>query len=300
MAVKGIMHNGGHIIISDHEHNAVYRPVWELAKRRGVTFSAAALSDSDDETLDNIRRLIRSDTKCVCVTCASNVTGRISPYRRIAELCHSYGLCFISDAAQAAGLLDVTLDDGFDILCTAGQKALYGPAGTGLLISSGRFELATVIEGGTGTSSADPNQPREMPERLESGTLNTVGILGLGAGIDFVKAKTPARIFAHEMRLCEKLENALSELDGVKVFKAPKRVPIVSFGFLGADSQEVSARLSEKGFALRGGLHCAPLAHKAIGTLESGTVRFSPGAFSTEQQTDALIRAIIRTHKEMR
>ena len=181
----------------------------------------------------------------------------------------------------------------------AGQKALYGPTGTGLLISNGRFELSTIIEGGTGTASADPNQPREMPERLESGTLNTAGILGLGAGIDFVRTKTPAKIFAHEKMLCEKLENALSELDGVRVITAPRRVPVVSFVFDRADSQAVSARLSEKGFALRGGLHCAPLAHKAVGTIESGTVRFSPGAFSTEQQTNELIRAIIRTHKEI-
>lgn len=300
MAIKGIMQYGGHIIISDHEHNAVFRPVWALAKNRGVTFSVAKLYDDDEATLDGIRRLIRSDTKCVCITAASNVTGRITPYRQIAEICRSYGICFISDAAQAAGLLDITLADGFDILCTAGQKALYGPSGTGLLISSGRFELSTIIEGGTGTASADPEQPREMPERLESGTVNTAGILGLGAGIDFVRSKTPAQIAAHELALCERLESVLGETDGVYLYSPPKRVPIVSFNIAGFDSQAVSARLSEKGFALRGGLHCAALAHRAIGTGEGGTVRFSPGAFSTEKQTDALIRAVAQTIRELK
>ncbi len=300
MAIKGMMQFGGHIIISDHEHNAVLRPVWALAKTRGVTFSVARLADSAEETLENIRRLIRPDTKCVCVTCASNVTGRISPYREIAELCRSYGLCFISDAAQAAGITELTLDDGFDFLCTAGQKGLYGPTGTGLLVSAGRFELTTIIEGGTGTASADPEQPRDYPERFESGTVNTMGILGLGAGIEFVKAKTPAKIFVHEKRLCDKLEAALHRMEGVKVYTAPKRVPIVSLCIEGFDSQVVSARLSDKGFALRGGLHCAPLAHKAIGTIEGGTVRFSPSVFSTERQTEALISAIERTARELR
>ena len=300
MAIKGIMQYGGHMIISDHEHNAVFRPVWALAKRGAVTFSVAKLYDDDEQTLEGIRRLIRSDTKCVCMMTASNVTGRISPYRGIAQICRSYGLCFISDAAQAAGLLDIGLGDGFDIICTAGQKALYGPSGTGLLVSNGRYELSTIIEGGTGTASADPEQPKEMPERLESGTVNTAGILGLGAGIEFVRGKTPARIMAHETALCERLEKALGGMEGVTVYTAPKRVPIVSFNIDGFDSQAVSARLSEKGFALRGGLHCAALAHRAIGTGEGGTVRFSPNVFSTEKQTDALIRAISQTIYELR
>ena len=300
MAVKGVMQYGGHMIISDHEHNAVLRPVWALARQGRITFSIAKLYDDDEMTLEGIRRLIRSDTKCVCIMAASNVTGRISPYQKIAGLCRSYGLCFISDAAQAAGLIDITLDDGFDFLCTAGQKALYGPSGTGLLISSGRYELSTIIEGGTGTSSADPEQPHEMPERLESGTINTAGILGLGAGIDFVRTKKPELIAEHELALCERLENALSEMEDLILYKVPKRVPIVSFNIRGYDSQAVSARLSEAGFALRGGLHCAVLAHKAIGTGEGGTVRFSPNVYSTSAQTDDLIKAVSKTVRSLK
>ncbi len=299
MAIKGIMKFGGHIIISDHEHNAVFRPVWALARRSGVSFSVAKLYDDDEMTLDGIRRLIRSDTKCVCIMTASNVTGRITPYKQIASLCRSYGICFISDAAQATGLLDISLNDGFDFICTAGQKALYGPSGTGLLVSSGRYELATIIEGGTGTASADPEQPKEMPERLESGTINTTGILGLGAGIDFVQERTPSGISVHETALCERLERALGGMKGISLYKPAKRVPIVSFNIEGFDSQAVSARLSEKGFALRGGLHCAALAHRALGTGETGTVRFSPNVFSTEKQTDMLIKAIMQTKAQL-
>lgn len=300
MAIKGIMQYGGHIIISDCEHNAVFRPVYALAKTRGVSFSIAHVSDSDEETLENIRRLIRSDTKCVCCMTASNVTGRILPYRKIAALCRSYGVCFISDAAQGAGLLDLSLEDGFNFLCTAGHKALYGPSGTGLLITDGSYELSTIIEGGTGATSAEPEQTPYLPERLESGTVNTAGIIGLGAGIDFVKKKTPERIFKHETELCRRLEEGIADIPGIKLYGCKRRVPIVSFNIGEYSSQAVSARLSDKGFALRGGLHCAALAHRSLGTLEQGTVRFSPSAFNTSEQVSRLISAVRRTAEELK
>lgn len=299
MAIKGMMQNGGHIIISGYEHNAVLRPVHTLAKRRIASYSAAPVSDDDDETLENIRSLIRSDTKCVCCTAASNVTGRILPYRRIAELCKSYGLCFIVDAAQAAGLLDISLNDGMNFICTAGHKALYGPSGTGLLVSDGRFTLSTVIEGGTGATSSEPEQTPFAPERYESGTVNTAGILGLGAGIRFVRSKGTKNILAHELSLCDRLEEGLRRVGGVKLYPCERRVPVVSFNIGEFNAQAVSARLSDKGFMLRGGLHCAPLAHRAIGTLGQGTVRFSPSVFSTRQQTDALVRAVAQTAAEL-
>lgn len=299
MAIKGIMQFGGHMIISDHEHNAVFRPVYALARTRGVTFSIAHVSDDDEETLGNIRSLIRSDTKCVCCMTASNVTGRILPYREIAALCRSYGLCFISDAAQGAGLLDLSMSDGFNFLCMAGHKALYGPSGTGLLISDGEYELSTIIEGGTGATSAEPEQTPFLPERLESGTVNTAGIIGLREGIGFVRKKTPQRIFEHEMKLCRLLEDGLSDIPKVKLYGCKRRVPIVSFNIGDYSAQAVSGKLSDKGYALRGGLHCAALAHRTLGTIEQGTVRFSPGAFNSESQVQGLISAVRRTAKEL-
>ena len=292
MAIKGMMEYGGHIVISGYEHNAALRPVYALAKARRVTFSVLPIYDDDERTIAELRRLIRHDTRAVCCTVASNVSGRILPYRAIAKICRSYGICFIADAAQAAGLLDLKLSDGFDFICTAGHKALYGPSGTGLLISSGEFELSTIIEGGTGTNSDDPEQGDQMPERLESGTVNTAGILGLGAGISFVKRKTPAALMHQELRLVERFENAAAGIEGVKLYPCDRRVPISSFNLRDMNSQALSMKLSERGFALRGGLHCAGLAHRSMGTLTQGTVRFSPGAFNTPREADALVSAL--------
>lgn len=292
MAVKGIMQNGGHIIISDCEHNAVFRPVYALAKKREVTFSIAHVSDDDEETLENIRRLIRSDTRCICCMAASNVTGRILPYKQIGKLCKSYGICFIADAAQGAGLLDLTLADGFDFLCMAGHKSLYGPSGTGLLVTSGEYPISTIIEGGTGATSADPEQTPYLPEKLESGTVNTMGIIGLGEGIRFVLDKGTNHIRKHEESLCQRFERGIADIKGVKLYSCENRVPIVSFNIGDYDSTTVSSKLSERGFALRGGLHCAALAHRSLGTLEQGTVRFSPGAFNDQAQVDKLVRTM--------
>lgn len=292
MAIKGIMQRGGHIIISGYEHNAAFRPVYALAKKRTATFSVLPIYDDEERTISELRRLIRRDTRVVCCTVASNVSGRVLPYREIAAVCRSFGICFIADAAQAAGLIDLKIDDGFDFICTAGHKALYGPSGTGMLISSGQFQLDTIIEGGTGTNSEDPEQGEGTPERFESGTLNTVGIIGLGAGLEFVKRSKPSEIMRSELALCRRLESRLERIDGIKLYRPEKRVPITAFNLREIPSQSLSMKLSERGFALRGGLHCAPLAHRSIGTLEQGAVRFSPGAFSNAKQTDMLAAAV--------
>lgn len=292
MAIKGMMEYGGHIIISGYEHNAVLRPVYALAKARRVTFSVLPVYDDPERTADELRKLIRRDTRAVCCTVASNVSGRILPCREISKVCRSCGICFIADAAQAAGILDLKLSDGFDFICTAGHKALYGPTGTGLLISNGEYTLSTMIEGGTGTNSADPEQGDQMPERLESGTVNTAGILGLGAGIEFVKRKTPAALMKQESALVERFEKAVSRIDGVKLYPCKTRVPISSFDLRDMNSQALSMKLSERGFALRGGLHCAGLAHRSMGTLTQGTVRLSPGAFTTAKDIDMLAAAV--------
>lgn len=291
-AIKGIMQHGGHIIISAFEHNSVLRPVYALYRSQKITFSVARIYDDDDMTVEGIRRLIRSDTKCVCCMTASNVTGKIMPYKKIAQLCRLHGLCFISDAAQAAGSIDLKMSDGFNFLCMAGHKALYGPSGTGLLISDGEYELSTIIEGGNGSSSELAEQSGPLPERLESGTLNTPGILGLGEGLDFVRQKGTARLRSYEEELCKAFEQEAGGIDGIRFYSCKNRVPIVSFNIGDIPSQVVSAKLSEKGYALRGGLHCSALAHRSLGTLSQGTVRFSPGAFNNIKQVRGLVAAL--------
>ena len=293
MAIKGIMQYGGHIIISDYEHNSVARPVNTLAQIRGIEYSIAHITDNNDETVKNIEKLIRKNTKCVCCTIASNVTGRILPYKEIAKLCKKHGICFIADGAQACGVIDLSMKDGFNFLCTAGHKSLYGPTGTGLLISDGEFALSTIIEGGTGATSTEIVQTPFLPEKLESGTINTVGILGLGEGVKFVRQKTITRIHDYETKLCDILINEIRYLPHIKIYRTDcEYAPIVAFNLGDENSQKVANYLSEKGFALRGGLQCAPLAHDTLGTLKQGVVRFSPSAFNTMQQVERLAAVI--------
>lgn len=292
MAIKGLMQNGGHIIISGWEHNSAARPVFALTQRSGVRCSVMDIFPETDRTIEELKKLIRSDTVCVCCTAVSNVTGLITPYREIGELCAQRGIAFVCDCAQAAGVLDIGIDDGIDFICTSGQKGLYGPSGTGLLISSGRYELSTIIEGGTGATSGELVQTPYMPEKLESGTVNTAGIIGLGAGLAFVRKRGCDNIYLHEKALCDQLEKGLERL-GAKIFhKDRQRAPITAFLLKGQSSEETVSGLNRSGFSLRGGLHCAALAHESLGTRETGAVRFSPSVFNTPQQVSALLNAM--------
>ena len=294
MAIKGLLQYGGHTVISSLEHNSASRPVYSLYKNRGVSYSIARVEADDEKTVENFAALIRPDTKCIICTAASNVTGQITPYKALAGLAHEHGCAFVCDCAQASGVLGITLDDGMDFICTSGHKGLYGPTGTGLLITNGAFPLSTIIEGGTGATSAELAQSDIMPEKLESGTVNTVGIMGLGKGIDFVNAKTQQKIKAHETALCEQLLSALKRHECITVYRDEKAsyAPIVSFNIGEYSSEQVSEYLNSRGFALRGGLQCSALAHHSLGTLLTGAVRFSPSAFNDRRQVTQLINEI--------
>lgn len=292
LAIKGIVKKGGHIIISNLEHNSVARPVYNM-KKDSCTFSIAEISDDDDITIRNIERLITPSTQAVVCTLGSNVTGKITPFRKIGELCRKKNICFIADGAQACGVINVKLSDGINILCTAGHKSLYGPSGTGLLISDGKYIPEPIIQGGTGSTSMELVQPDFLPDSLESGTLNTAGIIGLGAGIRFVRSQGTEKIYAHENSLCNELINGIKAIEGIHIYRGKGAyLPIVSFNIDGFTANEAAELLSDKGFALRGGLHCSGLAHKAIGTAPEGTVRFSPSVFNTPQETESLVNAI--------
>lgn len=292
LAIHGIMSGGGHMIISSLEHNSAARPAAALAQEGRISLSVARVYPDPDRTVESFRRLIRRDTRAVVCTMASNVTGQILPIGRIAELCAGRGICLIADGAQACGVLEVRLS-GINILCTAGHKGLYGLSGTGLLISDGRFPIKPLIQGGTGTSSASLIQPSLLPESLESGTLNIPGIMSLKAGAEFVLSKGIANIAAHEEAVCRAFLQELGGFDRVRIYRSPgaDHVPIVSFNVEGIPPEKVSAALSEKGFCLRAGLHCAPLAHDTNGT-KNGTVRFSPSVFSRTQDAVRLAEKI--------
>ncbi len=299
MVLKGRLKPGDHAVVSCLEHNAVMRPLKAL-EARGVSWTAAQVVPNDhDATLDAFRKALRANTRLVVCTHASNVWGIRLPVERLAALCHEYGIPLAVDAAQSAGVLPIDLaDSGITYLCAAGHKGLYGPMGTGLLVTAEGGSLSTVLEGGTGTASASLEQPSGMPERLESGTLNVPGIAGLRAGIEFVRQKGTERIFRHELSLLQHLYDRLQALPGVRLYTArPEeryQAPVLSFNVEGRQSEEIGAALDRQGFAVRAGLHCAPVAHAFFGTLETGAVRVSPSAFSNMNEITRFVLALMK------
>lgn len=293
MAIQGIMSGGGHLIISGMEHNSSARPAARLALDKKISLSIAEVYEDDDKTVSSFESLIGKDTKAIVCTIASNVTGQILPYKRIAELCGKRGICFIADGAQACGILDIKMSDGINILCTAGHKGLYGVTGTGLLISDGKFKINPIIQGGTGTTSSSLKQPDFLPDSLESGTLNIIGAISLKSGIGFVKKIGIDKIYMHEDRICRRFISELKKNPDVTIYRAPScsYVPIVSFNIRDVPPERAAGALAEKGFCLRAGFHCAALAHSTLGT-DKGTVRFAPSVFSREADAVLLANSI--------
>ncbi len=292
MAIQGVMHSGGHLIISGMEHNSAARPAFRMAEDGKISLSVAQVYPEDERTLESFRSLIRSDTRAIVCTIASNVTGQLMPYREIGRLCREHGICFIADGAQACGITEVRLDHGINILCTAGHKGLYGMTGTGLLVSDGSFPIQPIIQGGTGSNSQSLSQPELLPESLESGTLAVTGIISLKAGIDFIEKIGLDRIHRHETNMCQLFISGLKG-SGITVYRHPaaEYLPIVSFNIPGLPSERGAAMLGEKGYCLRAGYHCSALAHAALGT-ETGTIRFSPSVFSRGDDTLRLARDV--------
>jgi cysteine desulfurase family protein len=295
LAVKGISGASTHLITSDIEHNAVIRPVHAVSKENGNSYSLARTTNDPDETARKFEKLINPRTKAIVCTAASNITGKILPIKKLAEVCKKHGICFILDAAQGAGVLPLRLDDGINIICTAGHKGLYGPMGTGLMVTDGKFRLRTIIEGGTGSFSKDIEQPEVLPDRFESGTINTSGAIALGAGLNFVNEKTIPRIYKHEHDLCALFYNEMKQNKKIRLYTdtyGDDRVPLVPFNIDGIESTEAAALFSGEGFYLRGGFHCAYLAHKKMGTQDVGAVRFAPSAFTTKNEVLSFIKAV--------
>ncbi|MBR2284647.1 MAG: aminotransferase class V-fold PLP-dependent enzyme [Ruminococcus sp.] len=299
MAIKGIMHGGGHLLISSMEHNASARPAAAMAAEGRISLSVFDVSPDMQQTTENLRAALRSNTRAVVCTLASNVTGLVLPWREIGDICAKRGICFIADGAQTCGIKEIRLSDGINILCSSGHKGLYGLTGTGFLLSDGAFPIHPVIEGGTGTNSSSLSQPELLPESLESGTLNIIGAATLKAGAEFVKSRGIDNILAHEDRICRRFISELSQDSRITIYRPSGAdcVPVVSFNISGIPPERAAGYLSDRGYCLRAGLHCAPLAHRTIGTLGSGvpvtgTIRFSPSVFSREEDAVRLARVI--------
>ena len=296
--LNGVLDKGDHFIISSFEHNAVLRPSYKLLKEKNIRYDIAEVNLLNDKiTLSNIEKLIKSNTKLIFVTAASNVVGRKLPLKEIGEICKNRNILFGVDAAQAAGVMEIDMQKmNIDFLCVAPHKGLYAPMGTGILVAQKPIK-SVLITGGTGVNSADPFQPEDLPERIESGTLNVPGILGIKSGVEFILNKGVRKIEKYEMGMIQRLHKELSKLGAKLYTQYPEQkffVPVLSFNLAGYHSEKIGDYLNKNGIAVRSGLHCSPLAHKQLGTLEKGTVRVSPSVFNNPNEIDRLIFLIKR------
>ena len=297
MAIKGILKENDHVIVSSMEHNSVLRPVYALSQKKGVTYDIVWGNIYGYVSAKDIEKAIKPNTKLIVLTHASNVCGTVNPIREVGEIARRHNITFLVDASQSAGILPIDMErDNIDLLATAGHKALYGPVGIGVLCVRDAYLLDTIKEGGTGSNSKDLNQPEILPDKFESGTLNTVGIMGLSAGMNFINKVGIDQIAHHEKRLTGMLIERLAFTKGVTVYgylNTENRLGVVSFNVSGLDSVEVAKTLNEKyDIAVRAGYHCAYTAHQTIGSESLGTVRASVGAFNTPNDIEALCNAV--------
>ncbi len=296
MAIKGILKAGDHVITSTMEHNSVLRPLKALEKT-GVELTIIQCDQDGTIDLEDIEKAIKSNTKVIVTTHASNVLGTIFPIAKIGQIAKKNNLIYIVDAAQTAGLYDIDVEKmNIDVLVFPGHKSLLGPQGTGAMYVREGICIDCTKQGGTGSASESLIQPDIMPDKFESGTPNTPGIAGLGRGIKFIMDTGMANIREHEQELTQYFLDELAKIEELIVYgpkDSKKQAPVVSINIKGEDSSGVGYTLdSEFDIAVRTGLHCAPLAHQTAGTLESGTIRFSIGYFNTKEDIDHSIEAI--------
>ncbi len=296
LGLKGLLLPGDHALTSSVEHNSVIRPLKRL-ERVGVKYSQVPCSPQGNLNFRLLQRSLKPKTKLIILTHASNVTGSILPIQEVGAFARSKGIFFMVDAAQTAGLLPIDVQKmNIDLLAGPGHKSLYGPQGTGFLYIANGVDLKPLKEGGTGTDSDSDEQPETLPHGFESGTLNTPGIAGLGAGISFVLEQGIAKIWKKEEFLTQNLIQGLKRIKGIRIYgpgKMEERVPVVSFNVESMDPAEVGFLLDDLyDILVRTGLHCAPHAHRTLGTFPAGTVRVSLGFFNTAEEIRALLRAI--------
>lgn len=295
LAIKGSLNMGDHVITTVLEHNSVLRPLNELSRRGRIALTMLSPRDDGFIDPDDVLAAVRANTRLIVVTHASNVTGAIQPVAAIGQIAASRGIRYLIDGAQALGGLPVNVQSlKCDLYAFPGHKSLLGPQGTGGLYIRPGIELYPLREGGTGSSSDSMLQPAELPERYESGTVNLPGIAGLGAGCQYVASRL-SQIMSHERELTAALYESLARIPGVTIY-SPKeesaRSGIVSFNLGDLTSSQVADALARKEIAVRGGLHCAPGAHRFLGTLRRGVVRASIGHANTFDEVDQFIRTI--------
>ena len=291
LAISGIARRGDHFLISDLEHNSVLRTVAGLCRERGMSFDIFHALASDDMILSEIEKKRKPNTRAVICTHASNICPRILPIAQIGALCKKAKLLFIVDAAQSAGIYDISvMRDGISILCAPGHKGLYGPQGSGFAAFADDFDFShfTVSAyGGNGKNSSEIDMGHEPPDSFEAGTLSTPSIVGLGEGLRFVKARRRERIEAFENELFLHARKTLEKIPRVKLYLPDaEKGSLLLLGFEGISPSLIAEKLSDHGICTRAGLHCAPIAHRALGT-GGDALRISFSAMNTVAEVEA-------------
>ncbi|CAG0933654.1 cysteine desulfurase / selenocysteine lyase [Thermoflexales bacterium] len=299
LVLHGLLHSGDHVVTTSMEHNAVMRPLRAL-EAAGVQLTVVPCASDGTLDLGQIERAITSSTRLVIVNHASNVCGMLQPIEEVTTIARHHGARVLIDAAQTAGVIPIDLQaTPLDFLAFTGHKGLYGPPGTGGLIINDQVDthlLEPVVRGGTGSRSEFEKQPNDLPDKYESGTPNGVGLAGLGAGVRWVQARGIDAIRAHEQELAQLLNEGLRAIAGVNVHgpvEVDRSTGVVSFTVAGKRVSEVGGRLDEEfGVLCRVGLHCAPAAHRTLGTFPEGTVRFAPGVLTTREEIQTAVHAV--------
>ena len=303
IALNGLFASGDHIITTELEHNSVLRPLYRLEAEQGVALSFLPADRMGRIDYDDLERLLRPETRAVVCTHASNLTGYTLDLERIGRFTRKNGLLLVADVTQTAGSLPIDMRTmGVDVLCFTGHKGLMGPQGTGGLCLREGVSIRPWKVGGSGVQSYLSEQPKEYPTRLEAGTMNTPGLAGLSAALDFLRETGTERIQAHEHALLQRFCDGVRDVDGVTLYgdySQKERAAIAALNLRDCGSGEISDILAEEyGIATRPGAHCAPRMHRALGTEAQGAVRFSFSYFNTAGEVDAAIAAVRRLAEE--
>lgn len=303
LALKGVLKPGDHVITTSMEHNSMIRPIKALEKL-GVENTVVQCDAKGILDPQKIQAAIKENTKLIAMTHASNVSGTVMPIEKVGDIAKKNKVLFLVDAAQTAGVYNIDVQKmNIDLLAAPGHKGLLGPQGTGILYIREGLELMHMKEGGTGSKSEMLTQPEIIPDRYESGTPNTLGIVGLGAGIAFILEEGLDKIRNHEEALTEYMLSELKKMEKVIVYgpqDSKKQAAVISINIGEEDSSEVSYVLDKVfDIAVRSGLHCAPMAHQTLGTFEQGTVRFSLGYFTTKEDVTKAVEALKKICEEL-
>ena len=300
LAIHGLVRPGDHVVTSVCEHNSVLRPLRHLEETRDARVTRVGCDSQGVIDPEEVHAALRPDTRLVVLTHASNVTGALQPVAEVGQMVRGHEALFLVDAAQTLGHVPLGVDElGADLIAAPGHKGLLGPLGTGLLYVGRGVEtlLESLRQGGTGTHSEDDHQPDTLPEKYEVGNHNVPGIVGLAAGVAYLGQRSLEQVRKHSQELTERLLTGLSGIPCLQVYgptDISQRVGVVSIGLEGYDPQEVAATLDAAyRVQVRAGYHCAALMHRALGSAKAGgTVRFSPGPFTTVADIDMAIAAL--------